>query len=196
MIQFIRHACFLLILLIFPIFIFSQIKIEKETKVKKKDVPLISQTFIDSCQFHQVKWYKEVSQRGKSYEAKGMRNDHLYSIEFDCYGNIQDVEITIAASELKPAVHDMIQKELTKKFTKFKIKKIQIQWLGRASTLRTLVKTGESPDEYCVNYELIIRGKKEGPKRYYEALFDHKGNLINILQLVKHPTKNLELDIK
>lgn len=182
----------LLLFLIIPDIALTQIKFEKETRIDRENAPEPALAFIDSCFIRKVKWYSEVSQEGNSIEAKAKLGGYLYSIEFDTTGRIQDVEKKVDFDELDKTIQKTIKYELNQSFKNYKIKKVQVQWQATNPTLQLLVKTGKASRQFSQHYELIIKGKLDGPRKYYEVLFDQNGTLQKILEVVERPTSHLD----
>jgi hypothetical protein len=181
-----------MLLALAPGVVTAQYKFEKETHIEREQAPLPAVAFIDSCFIKKAKWFREESQSGMSIEAKAKLGGYLYSIEFDTLGKIQDVEKKVPFEELDMTVKQTIQSELQKHFRKYSIKKTQIQWEATNPTLQVLMKTGLSTEEYNQQFEIIIKGKQTGPKKYYEVLFDRSGKLLEIFEIVERPTSHLD----
>ncbi|MEZ4934623.1 MAG: hypothetical protein R2788_21160 [Saprospiraceae bacterium] len=76
--------------------IHAQVKYEKESRLKEKDVPSIALDFIDSLAVKKkVRWYLEEGFNRTSVEAKFKMDNRKYSIEFDTIGNLEDIEIQV-----------------------------------------------------------------------------------------------------
>jgi hypothetical protein len=85
--------------------VFSQEKFEKEYRVKPSEVPEKSFKLIKSWRFKKkVKWYAEESNDGKTFEAKTVHLNHVYSIEFNENGTLLDLEKKVSFSELEKKI--------------------------------------------------------------------------------------------
>lgn len=170
----------------------AQNKVEKEYRIKSSQVPKEALDFIKKCPFKKkIKWYIEESQNEKSIEAKTFYQKRKYSIEFTNEGEPEDVEIKIPFSELSIDLQNTIQSSLDSIFTKSKIKKNQIQWVGDRATLVSLINKKNIKAAYTTNYELIVKGKKEKHYHYYELLYSNDGVLLKMLRVVNDNTDNL-----
>jgi hypothetical protein len=172
-------------------FCFSQEKTEKESRVKSGEVPEAAREWLKDA-FEKVrkpKWYVELSQVGKSYEAKFRFQGNFYSVEFDSVGNIQDVEIEIGQAEVSEEVWYQIQSYFDSQFELVKVAKIQQQFTGSKSDLEDFFDE-EELEGITVRYEIIFEGKK-GLWELWEALFDESGKFISKLKVQIRLNDNL-----
>ena len=177
--------CFLLWLLI-PDYSLGQYIYSRETRIDKQQAPLNAQAFIDSCFVKkQVKWFLSESQRGLAIEAKAKLGGHIYSIEFDTLGYIQDVGKKVKFKSLDPEIKENITQSLSQRFRKYKIKKTQVQWRATNSTLQLLLKSGNAQSDYSIRYELSISGLTDNGLMAYEVLCNELGELEHIFQIVE-----------
>lgn len=172
----------------------SQEKFEKEYRVKPTEVPKKAFELIEKWNFKKkLKWYAEESNDGKTFEAKVRFKKHKFSIEFSEKGHILDVEKTIRFSELSSKSREQIQQLLAKKFKKHRIKKVQIQFLGTKESLYDAVfDKNPTAKNVIVNYELVVKGKKEKENFLYEILLDAKLRIIKELKFSASNSVNLE----
>lgn len=170
---------------------FSQEKIEKESGIKASQVPEPAREWLEDAfeDIKKPKWYLEISQLGKSYEAKFQFKDHYYSVEFDSLGNIQDVEIEINQSEVSPEVWTEIQSYFDTAYEQVKVEKIQRQLTGSSSALEDYFDEGET-DGITIRYELVFQGKKEAWE-LWEGLFDESGKFLSQLKVQIRANDNL-----
>ena len=76
--------------------IFSQVKYEKEYRIKNDEIPDNIKSYLKTVTFkNKIKWYKEEGLYKYTYEAKTSHNNLNFSIEFDSLGIIEDVEFKI-----------------------------------------------------------------------------------------------------
>ncbi|MFD2561401.1 hypothetical protein [Aquimarina rubra] len=171
---------------------YSQNKLEREFRIKSSDVPTLALDFMNQGPFDKkIKWYAEESQNGKSIEAKTCYKNIKYSIEFDTNGKPQDVEQKVSFASIPESLRKQIKSSLDSVFVKSKIKKIQKQWVGSRSALISLINQKTTPQSYDLNYEFIVRGKKDKQYTNYELLYNKKGVLLQILKIVSANTDNL-----
>ena len=183
----------LIFLFLMPFNLTGQIKYEREYKLKIENVPGAAITFIDSCcPESKGKWYGEENFTGKSIEAKIKYQGSLYSIEFDTSGYIQDVEKKIRVQDIPQNTRLVIINKLDSIFSKHKIEKVQVQWVGSNEVLYELIGKIDSTLPYTTNYEIVIKGRKEKSIKVYEILFSMDGSILIISEMVQSSTDNLD----
>ena len=161
----------------------SQNNYEKESRIEMHEVPSKARSFIDSCFIKNVKWYSVENQDGESIKAKAKLGGHLYCIGFDSSGCIQDVNKKIKFKSFDPLIRKKIKTSLKSNFKSYRIKNTQIQWRATNPTLQSLVKTGNAESKYSIRFDLLIKSRINGPKRYFKVLFDDKGKLESINEI-------------
>jgi len=174
-----------------PLILHGQIKIEKEIDISKNEAPTLMQEFIAKQDFEKkIKWYKEFSEIGMTYEAKTCFKKFKYSIEFDSIGNLLDVEKTIPKRKLPKEVKASLDKQLHQEFLKYKLIKVQEQYKGDINAIDNI----ERAPNLEFHYEIVFKGKGKGKRqsKYYEILVDHNGNIIEQYEIVDRPIDNLE----
>lgn len=155
---------------------YAQGKFEKESRIKKTQVPLKALLFLDSLyEGTKIKWYKEEALNHESIEAKFWLNESRYSIEFDTLGNIEDIEIEIKAQDIDVSVADIIIKQLQLDCSKFRIVKIQNQYTGSKYDLFTFLRKGKINNELIMKYEIVVRCNTSGEIDLVEYLFNVEG---------------------
>lgn len=172
----------------------SQEKFEKEYRIKPTEAPQKSSEFINNLNFKKkVKWYAEESNDGKSFEAKTCHLKHLYSIEFTENGTLIDVEKKVSLSELEIGTQNKLNESLSKRFKKYKFKKIQIQYKGLENEVKKVFSESlRKKIKARIFYEVVVKAKKENSYALYEVLFDEKGNIIKELKFKAINSLNLE----
>jgi hypothetical protein len=172
----------------------GQEKFEREFNIQAAEAPAPARVFIDNCDFdRKIKWYKEESQEGISFEAKTKFSGNWFSIEFDTLGVVEDVEKKVSKRELDLPEIEKINIALSDKFSKFKITKIQKQWKASAKDLQSLIFTGSAQGAFDLAYEVVVRGKSEKHWHTYEVLINPCGEVLKILKIVRRNTDNIEL---
>lgn len=170
----------------------GQKKFEQERRISQDEVHSIAVEAYNSLAFKsRVKWYEEISDRGRSFEAKTKVNGVRYSVEFDESGGFQDVEITIPSKELPEDVHRAIYSALQDASDKHRIRKIQLQLTGTFDAVRDHLVTGNSYQGVTCKYELIVSIRKDGTLVDYEYLFDDSGSVEKRSELIDRPADNL-----
>lgn len=182
-------VCFLI-----SVSVFSQEKIEREYRVNPNKVPAKSLQIVKMWNFKKkVKWFKEESQDGKTYEAKVYYKKHKYSLEFAENGDLLDVEKTVRFKRLKKAVQIKINQILSREFKKYRIKKVQIQFKGSESAVyKNVFQIKNNNEKVIKNYEIIINGKKDKTYKRYEILINENCKVLRILPFAIDNTDNLE----
>ncbi|MEM8888435.1 MAG: hypothetical protein AAGD28_10680 [Bacteroidota bacterium] len=171
----------------------AQIKYEREFKLKLSDVPPKAKDFVDACKFSKrVKWYKEESEAGNSVEAKVREAGKFFSIEFGTDGELQDVELDKELEELDVQIVEGIKTELSKKFRKHRIQRVQIQWTGSLKAMLSLIQTEQTDLPYTQKYELIVKGKKDKRNALFEVLFDARLQIERIAEIKTRNTDNMD----
>ena len=171
----------------------AQEKFEKEYRLKTEEVPLRARQFVDSLDFdRRVKWYMEISQLGKTVEAKSRYNRQRYSVEFDTTGRLLDVEIEINFYAIPEDLQETIARNLNAEFGRFRILKIQQQLTGSRKNLLTYLKDRKDKTGLTTRYEAILKGSKNGERNKFEYIFSEQGEIEKRATLVFRNTDNLE----
>lgn len=173
--------CFwsLLILLFATYTAFSQTKFEKEFRISESEVPQSAVHYLSSIQSTKIKWFKEISQDGKSIEAKFKHTDHLFSVEFDTLGNLKDIEVVINTKEVPPNLLNTITDALSSNFESHTFRKLQKQYSGSSLKIDQVLQNTFKVEEATIRYEAIIKGKNDEGVNLYEITFDDTGNLLS-----------------
>jgi hypothetical protein len=178
---------------VFPNAIFAQQKLEKESRLKEENIPTLAASFMDSLDIHgKTKWYLEQGLDRSSVEAKFKLDKRKYSVEFDRNGILEDVEIQIKQHELEDSINDSISFYLSNDCSKFKIRKIQIQYSGDRSTLLAKIKDGKVVAPYTVRYELVVKCRDKREVALFEYLFSDSGKKLTRSQIIFKNSSNLE----
>ena len=172
---------------------FGQLKYEKESRLKKEQVPVPAAQFIDSLMIrNKVKWYKEEGLDRTSFEAKFIKDKSKYSVEFDSEGNLEDVEILVNWKEMNEPLKESILDQLCEDCWKINVQRAQIQYTGDRNVLLSLVKNGETDESYVIRYELVIRCRTRNNTVLYEYLFTDSGQKLSRSEIVFKNASNLE----
>lgn len=170
----------------------GQTKFEKEERVKAEEFPKEAIGLLKTVLLpKKIKYYKEQSDKGISYEAKFKHNGFFFSVEFSSDGNLEDIEAEI--TQLPKQAQLAIDEYLSKEFTKYKLKKIQRQFIKTPEddplpVLKTALVNAHSP---TVNYELIVRAKATSGWEQLEMLFNANGKLISSKKIVPTPYEHI-----
>lgn len=170
----------------------AQLKYEKETRVKRGDIPNVALNFVDSVNFgSRIKWYKEFGLDTIAYEAKTKSSGKRYSIKFMQDGSLADVEIEVKPNEIPDETYSAITKYLANKHNKYSIEKIQIQYTGDSALILEFLQSKRSDSDLVINYEIVISSKVDRSYTMLEYLFSSKGEFIYELQIVLNKTENI-----
>ncbi|MHA7129102.1 hypothetical protein [Algoriphagus namhaensis] len=172
---------------------FAQDKVEREMRIKSREVPAAAKEWLDDAfeEKKKPKWYKEIFEEGYSYEAKFDYRGKYHSVEFDSLGNVQDVEIEMEMSELDQDVRRNIQSYLEENFSRFKVLKIQIQYSGEEGDLEDFFDEDET-EGITIAYEMEFQGKSvEGKDELWEGLFDQLGHFLRRRIILVNTSDNL-----
>lgn len=173
--------------------IYAQKKYERESRLKEKYVPSTALDFIDSLAVgRKVRWYLEEGLDRTSIEAKFEMDNQKYSIEFDTVGNLEDIEIRIKWGGLNKMLRDSIDFYLGQDCTKYKIRRIQIQYSGDPSILLPKIKTGESTEYYTTRYEIAVKCRSKNDVNLFEYLFSDSGQKLSVSQIIFKNSSHLE----
>jgi len=171
----------------------AQEKFEKESRIKGYDVPIEAQLFIDSSNItNKVKWYKEEGLNTQSIEAKFKHNNSKYSVEFNTGGDVEDIEIEVNFEDLESHLKEAIILQLKTDCSKYKIVKVQKQYMGSESHLLSILKTDKTSSSLTIKYELIIRCHQQKEVNLFEYLFNDSGELISTSKIVFKNSSHLE----
>jgi len=172
----------------------SQVKYEKERRVKVEEVPSEALNFMQEfLPEKKVKWFYEEGTFGNSYETKFKKNGFKYSIEFDTIGKIQDVEIIIQIDEIEGYIYENIKTTLNQILENYSIQKSQIQYVGNIYDLLSLNDLKKAHiQQLGIAYELVVKGKIDGEVKLIEFNFSQTGDLIHQSELHLQNFDNLE----
>lgn len=190
----VQPVCFMLLALLTATpAAFSQVKYEREIRIRPAAAPAPARAFAAAALGAQkVRWYQEINLDFFSYEAKVKKDGRCYSIEFDSSGRIQDVEIEVKFSSLNTVLRQKIDATLSGLFSGHKITKTQLQWTGAEPALRDLLRSGDAEKSYTERVEIVFKCREAGKPKLYEALFDITGKLLSKLEIVPRNTDNLD----
>lgn len=162
----------------------AQNKHEREHRIRKIQFPEKALEYITKKldDAKRTRFYREIDSSTISYKAKFKKDRLWYNIEFDKTGAIENVEIAVKPIDIPDEALAVMNSYLSNNFTKYKIRKIQQQY--RVSEMNTVEETVKNAFQNLmlptINYELIIKGKKDKRSEQHEALFDSEGNFKSI----------------
>lgn len=165
-------------------------KIEKEQQVESSEVPKIAFDRVSkNFPEQKIKWFKELSDKGISFEAKFQNDDHFFSIEFSRDGDLQDTEITVRFDEVHEKVKSNLISYFDENYTKHKILKVQLRF---NQPITEVINYWENPLKSTLlpQFEIEYIGKNES-KNLWEGEFDSKGNLISKRKVITKSSDTL-----
>lgn len=177
-------------ILLFSTFVFGQVKYESESRIKEEAVPKEAVNYLERLfpDNRKVRWYDEINLDGRFFEGKLKRPEGVYSIKFTESGFLYDIELTQDFDQLDALVRKAMHKQLSEQYDRYRLKKVQKQWLGDAEALMALIQSAHRSKTYTMNFEVVFSGKKGRSTAQYEALFDAQGQLLKINEIA---TRNL-----
>lgn len=165
---------------------FSQVKSEREFRIKKSQFPATSlekaRPYLEGVR--KLRFYKEIDAGKVSYEIKFKKARLHYSVEFSDSGELEDIEVRIKPVDIPEEGWKAIEDHLSGSFLKYKVRKIQQQY-RRASfpsdsiTFRNAFQNLLLPQ---VRYELMVYAKSRDGYRDFEITYDARGNFIRMKQ--------------
>jgi len=161
----------------------SQYKYEKEHRILKSQFPTEAIAIIEEniTDYKRIKFYKETDSIKISYEAKLKKDKLWYSIEFNEYGKLEDIEILIKSTDIPNDTYSNIESYLNNNFTKYRIKRLQQQYPLTNDSFDEIFKNAfQNLILPSNNYEIVVVGRKEKGYLDYEILFDADGNFKQI----------------
>ncbi len=164
----------------------TQVKMEKEVRIKENNVPEIAKTFLkEAGVVNRIKWYKDTDFQEVVIEAKAKHRGTLYSIEFDTTGHIINVEYIIKYKHLARKIKSNIENQLDTKFRRYTFIKTQKQYTGNKKALNELIRNDDTEKNFVTRYEIVLKGTEENYKRKYELTTDREGVLIDMKKIVE-----------
>ena len=174
---------FLVVLLCFGQFIFSQTKNEKEERITKSEFPSAAQNIVETLPKNckRINFYKETDGKKQSFEVKFKYKGKRYSLEFSNEGIIEDVEVVTKFKTVDTSVKTKIKAYFKSSYKKHKLIKVQKQYVFdskiKPSQFINLVLSQDS--DIAPNFEIIAEVKLDKQRQLREFTFDTNGTFIN-----------------
>ncbi|MGZ0015371.1 hypothetical protein [Yeosuana sp. AK3] len=173
----------LLLLIFYGSFSFSQIKNEKEERINASDFPEVLQSYFNtiSNQVNHLKFYKETDGKKYSYEAKFKFKKHLYSVEFDANGVLEDIEMVIKKKQIPKEAMLVISNYFNTHYDKTHLIKIQKQYKNNTTHsdqqfIDNVLSNAISDHSY---FEIVAETKQHGERQLQELIFKNDGTFVN-----------------
>ncbi len=157
----------------------AQIKNEFERKIGKEEIPESTRFKLENgfTENVKIKWFYQEDGDKKVYEAKFKYNANVYSVEFDLNGKISNVEILTSKNNIPSDVFNVIDNEIHKEFSEYRILKIQKEFIGASEDLFDVIHSSTFSSNLAIDYEIEVNVKQNKRRHLYELIFDEKGNL-------------------
>ncbi len=186
-------ACILCFSCLYFNFAFTQVKFEKEYRIKEDNIPENIKSYLNTITFkNRIKWYKDEALSKYTYEAKTFHNNLNFSIEFDSLGIIEDVEFKIEWKSIPESTKKNIDTYLDSIYQKKKIVKVQIQYTGKPENLINILKDRNQNQRLTRKYEIVLKGKENKKYQMMEYLFSNEGRFEHKATIMIKNTDNLE----
>jgi len=183
----------ILCLIFFAVSGYSQVKFEKEERIKRAEAPAKAIRFVDSMKLNnRVKWFRETGYSSISFEAKTKHKGKRVSVEFSENGTFEDIEIEISTDEIPGSTFAKISDHLLASHEKYKVDKVQIQYSGEPIIVLNYYLTNVVAGDLIINYEIVINTKVDGAFARFEYLFDKEGGFIQKSRIKLSMTDNIE----
>lgn len=181
----------LLLLVLLPLLLPAQDKVEAERRIKARDVPKPAREWLrDAFEgSRKVRWYKEETSGAKSFEAKFAYQSAFYSVEFDTLGVIEDIEVDREWDDLPAAHRSAIQQQLDV-WDKVKLRRIQEQWTGEPDDLEDAIDEDEW-EGITTRYEVEMVAEIAGENALWEVLFSIEGEVLLRRRMILRADDNL-----
>lgn len=192
--RFCHVVCSLIVFLFISVSpLFAQEKFEKESRIRKKDIPPKALQFVEALPLaKKVKWYREEGLTNTTIEAKFRYEKKRYSVEFDTSGNVEDVELNMTKPGLPYGVLESFSAYLEANCSKYNINKVQIQYTGEASDLLSVIKGDYENMKLNIYYEVVVvctYGKKTD---LFEYLINEEGAVLSSSKIIFKNSTHLE----
>lgn len=179
----------LIVFLSIPVSVSAQdgLKQEREERIKPDEMPQTAKKYLEGWldKSRRIRYYYETDGEHTSYEAKLIREDRRFSIEFDETGNIEDIEELIRFKQMPDSVQQTVDSFLTKRYGKYTIRRVQQQFL---------VNQDEQYDQLITqrieNFEIEVDLTEKSGIQSYEMLFDTNGKLKQQRLIVRRSLDN------
>ncbi len=155
----------------------SNLKFEKEERIKKEEFPVDALPYIQQlAEGRRIKYYREFDGERTSYEAKFKIKLRKYSIEYDRDGNLEDIEIEVSKRQLPKMEWVKIQSRLDEYAKRWKVEKIQWQYVNSNDDLDELAL--QIARKNYENIEMIVAFKDKRNIYRKELLLTRTGEVL------------------
>lgn len=153
-------------------------KLEKEERIKSQYFPADAVKWVKLfADGKRIKYYREYDGERISYEAKFRKNRQRYSMEYSKEGVLEDVEIEVKKRKIEKTEWEKIQQHLDSTADRWRVEKIQQQYLMPQEGYGKLKKQIEIQEYQYL--EMLVAFKEKRKIYRKELLFNRKGELIS-----------------
>mgnify|MGYP001369438743 CR=1 FL=1 len=165
----------------------AQEKQEYEERIKKEEMPTQAISLVSPYleEVRRLRYYHEVDGTSESFEIKFKKEGTHFSVEFSPEGVLEDVEVRWEFDSLSEAVQKLMETYLDKNTDRWRIEKIQRQYVAGTDPSKSLADAVALSEEINYNFECIITTKTNGKVTRYEMLFDTNGTWLNSRKILR-----------
>lgn len=176
----------ILLILLSSCVCYGQEKVEFEKRISKEEVPLvITEAFHElEPELRKVRYYSERDGNRRSFEVKFKHKGNAYSVEFTPAGKLEDIEISRHQKDIDGKVFRRIKERLDSDYDRWKIDKIQFQYLPKINDRLFLKELIAGRIAQHNRLELVIWCKKGRSKKAFEMLFTPDGSFVSMREVV------------
>lgn len=173
-------------------------KNEVERSVNRNDMPDKVLSLIDEFwpNLRGIKYYEQTDGDDTTFEVKLEWQGDQYSIEFSTEGAIMDVEKLISFQDIPEPTRDAINRDLESQFNKYRLMRIQIQFLAAdeddeddSDFIDDILE--EDADDYEIRYEIELDGENRRELGSFEMLYGESGTLIEKRRILRRSLDNI-----
>lgn len=173
-------------------------KNEIERSVNRNDMPDKILALIDEFwpDLRGIKYYEQTDGEETTFEVKLEWQGDQYSIEFSTEGAVQDVEKLIEFGDIPEPTRNAITRDLEGQFNKFRLTRIQIQFLAAdeddeddSDFIDDILE--EDANDYEIRYEIELDGENRRELGSFEMLYSDSGTLIGKRRIVRRSLDNI-----
>ncbi len=173
-------------------------KNEIERSVNRNDMPDKVLSLIDEFwpDVRGIKYFVQTDGEETTFEVKLEWQGDQYSIEFSTEGAVQDVEKLIEFGDIPEPTRNAITRDLEGQFNKFRLTRIQIQFLAAdeddeddSDFIDDILE--EDANDYEIRYEIELDGENRRELGSFEMLYSDSGTLIGKRRIVRRSLDNI-----
>lgn len=171
----------------------QEVKVEREWKIKFKDLPEVIQDHMKPYHHgkNKMKCFQEQDGLHNSYEVKLRVNNEWFSIEFDRDSKLEDIELTVGEDQVNPSVLNRVKEHLSG-FDRYDIDKIQRQFSSKTWTDKMTINSALTEKVGDIErWEIEVTVLVDGEWKSYEMLFSIDGGFLNQREILERPIDNV-----